>query len=273
METELREGANNVPGPVGPTWERTVFGNRAGTGYMDFDTFVLAAVTSDLDEEPAAGEHADAVEFRMDLAADPLDALGAYDGDLPIIATNRAAWEGGGAESDGPDSAGDKKRLEVLEEAAGHPAVEAVDVELAAVESGTAATGPGRTEDGAATIEAARDAGTAVVASVHDFDGTPPRRELEDLLGRAGEVGDVGKLAVTAAGPDDVLDLLGATRAATTAGHRVATMAMGAAGRHSRAVAPIYGSRVGYAPVDPANATAPGQYDLATLAELVERLG
>jgi 3-dehydroquinate dehydratase-1 len=52
----------------------------------------------------------------------------------------------------------------------------------------------------------------------------------------------------------------------------VATMAMGEAGRHSRAVAPLYGSRIGYAPVDPADATAPGQYDLETLRGLVETL-
>jgi 3-dehydroquinate dehydratase-1 len=50
-------------------------------------------------------------------------------------------------------------------------------------------------------------------------------------------------------------------------------MGMGEAGRHTRAVAPVYGSRLGYAPVDPADATAPGQYDLATLAELVDALG
>jgi 3-dehydroquinate dehydratase-1 len=50
-------------------------------------------------------------------------------------------------------------------------------------------------------------------------------------------------------------------------------MAMGEPGRHSRAVAPLYGSRIGYAPVDPAEATAPGQYDLATLRELVDALG
>jgi len=49
-------------------------------------------------------------------------------------------------------------------------------------------------------------------------------------------------------------------------------MAMGEAGRHTRAVAPLYGSRIGYAPVDPDAATAPGQYDLATLAGLVDRL-
>ena len=70
-----------------------------------------------------------------------------------------------------------------------------------------------------------------------------------------------------------MLDLLAVTRTATREGRRVATMAMGEPGRHSRAVAPLYGSRVGYAPVDPAEATAPGQYDLATLAGLVERLG
>jgi 3-dehydroquinate dehydratase-1 len=50
-------------------------------------------------------------------------------------------------------------------------------------------------------------------------------------------------------------------------------MAMGEAGRHTRAVAPLYGSKIGYAPVDPAEATAPGQYDLATLSTLIERLG
>jgi 3-dehydroquinate dehydratase-1 len=49
-------------------------------------------------------------------------------------------------------------------------------------------------------------------------------------------------------------------------------MAMGEAGRHTRVVAPLYGSRIGYAPVDPSRATAPGQYDLATLSRLVGEL-
>ncbi|EMA31721.1 3-dehydroquinate dehydratase [Halobiforma lacisalsi AJ5] len=35
---------------------------------MEFDSFVLTASTADLTEEPAAREHADAIEFRMDLA-------------------------------------------------------------------------------------------------------------------------------------------------------------------------------------------------------------
>ena len=59
---------------------------------------------------------------------------------------------------------------------------------------------------------------------------------------------------------------------ATAAGHRVATMCMGEPGRHTRAVTPLYGSKIGYAPVDAADATAPGQYLLATLRALVDGL-
>jgi 3-dehydroquinate dehydratase-1 len=221
---------------------------------LAFDSFVLAASTADLTDEPAAREDADAVEFRMDLADDPLAALDDYDGELPLLATNRAAWEGGEADDDG--------RLDALVAAADHDAVGAVDLELASL----------RTEAGAAVAADIRDRGVTVVASVHDFERTPPRSWLRETLREAATLGDVGKLAVTAADERDVLDLLSATRDATSWGDRVATMAMGEAGRHSRAVAPVYGSKIGYAPVDPADATAPGQYDLATLRELVSAL-
>lgn len=220
---------------------------------MNFEEFVLAASTADLAGEPGARDHADAVEYRIDLSDAGLDPLRGYDGDLPIIATNRVAWEGGEA----PD---DQRRIDRLVTAVEQPGVEAVDVELAAVE----ACEP--------VIERARSEGVSVIVSVHDFETTPAESEMTDLLERACDHGDVGKLAVTAASVDDVLALLSATRTLTRAGEPVATMAMGEAGRHSRAVAPLYGSRIGYAPVDPAEATAPGQYDLQTLRSLVSQL-
>jgi 3-dehydroquinate dehydratase-1 len=222
---------------------------------LGFDQFRLAASTATLNDERAARAHADLVEFRMDLADDPLAALDGYDGLLPLLATNRAAWEGG-------EAADDAARLGALRTAAAHDAVVAVDVELAAL----------RTDAGARTAAAVRDEGAGVVASVHDFEGTPRPAALRNALARAARAGDVGKVAVTATGPDDALALLRATRAAARAGECVATMAMGAAGRHTRALAPVYGSRLGYAPVDPADATAPGQYDLATLRGLVDAL-
>jgi len=227
-----------------------------------FEEFVLAASTADLSEEPAAREHADAVEFRMDLASDPLDQLAGYDGELPLLVTNRASWEGGEADGLG--------RYDALSDAIGRDAVAAVDVELAALRG----THPDGAEESHATAlrETAREAGVDVVASVHDFESTPEPAALVDLLADAASEGDVGKLATTATAPADALAMIEATHEATAAGHRVATMCMGEPGRHTRAVTPLYGSKIGYAPVDPANATAPGQYALATLRELVDGL-
>jgi 3-dehydroquinate dehydratase-1 len=227
---------------------------------MDFEEFVLAASLTDLDDEIRAREHADAVEFRMDLAAefadsDPLAALRAYDGELPVIATNRASWESGEAEDD-------ESRLADLAGAAELACVGAVDVELRSLTQG----------EGDRVAAHARQTDTAVIASVHDFEGTPPKPDLRGELEEATDRADVGKLAVTAEDRGDVLDLLTVTHEFAEAGARVATMAMGEPGRHSRAVAPLYGSAIGYAPIDPEDATAPGQYDLETLSRLVDQL-
>jgi len=228
---------------------------------MDVDGFTLCAVTADLGEAPAAREHADAVEFRMDLAADPLDQLDGYGGPLPVVVTNRADWEGG--------EATDVARHDALAAALAHDAVEAVDVELAALRGNAP---DGERTHAVALRETAREAGATVIVSVHDFESTPERGVLVDLLADAAAEGDVAKLATTAEGPGDALAVLAATHEATAAGRRVATMAMGAAGSHTRAVAPVYGSRLGYAPIRPAGATAPGQYDLETLRRLVDAL-
>jgi len=222
---------------------------------MDFESFRLAAATADLADEPAAREAADLLEFRMDLSTDGPGAVRAYDGVLPVLVTNRVAREGGEAEET-------PARLDALEAVLGEESVVAVDVELAAVRDG----------DADRVLSAAREHGVWTVVSVHDFESTPPPEAMRSLLASACGYGDVGKLAVAAGSRDDVLDLLTVTRDLTAEGRRVATMAMGEAGRHSRAVAPLYGSRLGYAPVDPAEATAPGQYTLATLRRLVDQL-
>ncbi|UIP01240.1 type I 3-dehydroquinate dehydratase [Halobaculum sp. CBA1158] len=226
-----------------------------------FGSFSLAAATADLAEEPAAREHADCLEFRMDLADEPLAALSAYDGELPLLVTNRPRWEGGDTAPYG--------RLDALAEAVDHDAVAAVDVELATLRGRPTGTNEVTPTE---LVERARAADAAVVASVHDFDGTPAPAALDGLLRAAAAAGDVGKLAVTARTREDALALLSATHRATNRGDRVATMAMGEAGSHTRAVAPVYGSLIGYAPVDPADATAPGQYDLATMRRLVDDL-
>jgi 3-dehydroquinate dehydratase-1 len=225
---------------------------------MDFESFTLLAATDDLGVEPAARADADGLELRMDFADEPLAQLDTYSGDLPILVTNRPTWEGG-------EAADTARRLDVLETALEHDAVTAVDLELAALE------GAGD-HDASRVADVARDHDASVVVSTHNFESTPDREAIVSRLERACAHGDVGKMASTAQSPDDVLAMLGATRELTAGGEQVATMCMGSAGRHSRAVAPLYGSCIGYAPVDPADATAPGQYDLATLRRLVGQL-
>lgn len=229
---------------------------------LDFDSFVLAAATDDLAAEPAARHHADAVEFRLDLAAEPLGQLAAYDGELPLIVTNRAAWEGG-------EATDEANRLDALESALEYDAVAAVDIECGALDGSVGAADTDRARELRST---AHEHAASVIASVHDFESTPAVETLLEQLETAAGEGDVGKLAVTAHEQADALAVLTATHRAVKAGHTVATMAMGAAGQHTRAVAPVYGSKIGYAPVDAADATAPGQYDLATLHGLVEQL-
>ncbi len=221
---------------------------------MHFDSFVLTAATHTLEDEPAARAHADALEFRMDLAKQPQAALKEYNGELPLLVTNRAKWEGGEADEEG--------RLEALSTATESESVEAIDVELASIQDGSADN----------LLETARERDVAVVASAHDFAGTPSRAEMRELLSAGVEYADVGKLAVTATSLEETLSLLSVTRELSKEGKTVATMAMGAVGSHTRVVAPVYGSKIGYAPVDPANATAPGQYDLETLATLIEQI-
>lgn len=219
---------------------------------MELESFVLAASTGDLADatRPAVREYADVVEFRLDLAADPLESLSRYDGSLPILATNRPTWEGGRAT--------DPDRLETLERATEFDAVTAIDVELASIRRGDAADLLDRTA-------------VTVVASSHDFERTPSRATMVETLTEASTRADVAKLAVTPESTADTLALLAATAEVTAQGHAAATMAMGDLGAHTRAVAPVYGSTIGYAPADPANATAPGQLDLETLATLVGR--
>ena len=219
-----------------------------------FSSFTLAAAVTTLTGHHELLSDADAIEFRMDRATAPLEQLAAYDGDLPIIATNRATWEGGNAPE--PD------RLTDLATAATLEPVAAIDLEYQSIRDGSAKT----------TVETAADADVAVIASIHDFADTPSKPTLITQLRDAAAAGDVGKLAVTATSPMDVLSLLAATDEVHRNGGRVATMAMGAIGRHSRIIAPIYGSRIGYAPIDSAEATAPGQFDLSTMRSLIDAI-
>ncbi|MCV2396363.1 type I 3-dehydroquinate dehydratase [Actinotalea sp. M2MS4P-6] len=207
----------------------------------------------------------DVVEWRVDLATalqGDLDALAAaghqvtdaLDG-LPLLVTLRTREQGGAAD------VGGEEYLEVLGTLVGAGVADLVDVELSL---------PAPTRAGA--IGLAHDAGVAVVVSHHDWQGTPPRKELRGLLDDMVAAGaDVAKLAVTPRDPDDLLALLRATREVSErAGVPVIAVAMGDLGAVVRLAGGVFGSAATFATVGAGS--APGQLDLDIVTAVLDVL-
>jgi len=164
---------------------------------------------------------------------------------LPIIATNRCQQEGG--RWDGSEEA----RIELLVSALTR--VDAVDVELFA---------PLQSR----VVDAARSLNKVLIISSHDFKATPPASVMTATLQQAMDNGaDIAKLAVT---PNSTADTLAILTVTQEADFPVSTIAMGKLGRHTRVVAPIYGSVLTYGAVE--DAVAPGQLRIDELKHCME---
>ncbi len=121
-------------------------------------------------------------------------------------------------------------------------------------------------------IAAAKKAGVAAVVSSHDFVKTPSRQEMAGRLVRMAELGaDLPKLAVTPNSPEDLLELLCATQEASRKiDGPVVTMSMRGMGLLSRIAGECFGSAMTFGAAG--KASAPGQIDAGTLAEMLEVL-
>lgn len=205
------------------------------------EPLICVAVTGQTMEELRrardGADGADIVEVRLDTVDRP-DPVGALEGRMrPVIATCRAAWEGGffrGSEDE---------RRRILEQALAAGA-EFVDVEA-------------RAEFADALIHQRR--GRGVVLSWHDFQGTPP-----DLASRAAAMrargAEVVKLAVTATRLTDTLQVMQLASEMRGDGSHV-LLAMGASGVPTRILAARLGNRWTYG----GDGVAPGQIPSARL--------
>ncbi len=199
-------------------------------------------------------QHADCVELRLDLFAEPFDlpALLELCGDLVVVATLRPPDQGGRSPLPAPE------RLKVLVEAA-RLGAHYVDLEYGAC-SPTA-------------LDAARAEGARVVVSRHDFAAMPSELaerwwpELADLGA------DVVKVVGTAT---DVRDCLQILRAYARADRPTIAIAMGEAGLMTRVLALREEQcLLTYAALNEATSTAPGQLTLDEMRQTyyVEHLG
>ena len=83
---------------------------------------------------------------------------------------------------------------------------------------------------------------------------------------------DIAKLAVMPNSRRDILDLLEVTMDARETGRAACTIAMGKLGKHTRVIAPFYGSVLTYASVDNTISAAPGQLPVNEVKKIMELL-
>ena len=183
---------------------------------------------------------ADLVELRLDLLDRP-DADAALAGrSRPVIATCRAAWEGGRFQGS------EAERLAILTRALALGA-DYVDLEWKAA---------------AALEHWPAEARARVVLSSHDFEGVPA-----DLADRVRDMRRHGtavvKVAVTAKTLRDALPVIAVGRAGRDAGQRTVVIAMGTPGLATRVLPEHVGSCWTYG----GNGVAPGQVTVDRLRD------
>ena len=217
---------------------------------MDLEEFALAATMSDLSQEPKGREHADFVEFQMGAADSPLVQLSEYTGELPLIATNRR---------DQKDGKIDSNRRNELIEAAQFDSVEIVEIELS------------DTIGHEHVINEIREQETETIVSYYNPTETPSVRDLTNIVERCSDIGDIVRVSVFAETRSDALNLLKVVDDADRNGINVIGVSTGEIGRHTRIVAPFYGSKIGFAPIHVENDNDTSrQIELEKLASLLE---
>ncbi len=198
----------------------------------------------------AVTERCDLVEFRADALSPGPERLAAamQSCPLPALLTVRAHEEGGLA------ALSLESRGELFQQLL--PCAQLVDVEIAHLASLSG------------VVAAARQAGVVVVASFHDFHGTPDRIVLEDLVAQALAGGaDAVKFATTLHGSADLATLASLQESTPTP---LATMGMGPLGRVSRLLLASLGSVLNYGYLD--QPTIHGQWPARRLRELIREL-
>jgi len=223
---------------------------------------IVPLMPRSVEEVPAAvaaldGLPVDLVEWRMDHvpASEDVPAVGAAlraATALPVLATYRTDREGGLGTL--PDDA----YAALVADVAVAGLADAVDVEYR------------RAPNAVATVfAAARPAGVPVLASFHDFTGTPTREALLGHLRAQAELGaDVLKVAVTPRTGLDVAELLAACAAASAEfAAPVLAISMGSLGLVSRVAGATFGSCATFATAGAAS--APGQIPAGELAPLL----
>ncbi len=211
-----------------------------------------------------ASSRADIIEWRVDFFEGYADCNAVRDvlaeaapllGEKLLLFTFRSGRQGGEASAD------EKQLTDLGDLAAESGCVDLIDLEFFEAEH------PVR------RIRRLQEQGLCVIASHHDFEGTPEPEVMHMLMERMCMGGaDIVKLAVMPQTLSDVLNLLGVTAefAEQHPGTPVITMSMGRLGAVSRLCGETFGSCVTFGAHE--KPSAPGQFEMNRLMDMLETI-
>jgi 3-dehydroquinate dehydratase type I len=195
----------------------------------------------------------DLIEIRLDYMETPgdLEPIRQATG-VPLIATNRRPDQGGhSADSEADRVAGLFQACE--------SGFDYVDLEI-------------NTEAISKIAKKVKSLGAKVIVSSHDFEATPEKELLEEILRDELSVGaDICKIVGTSNTPSDNLTYLDLLR--ENADVEMVSFGMGNAGVLSRVLSPLVGGAFTYASAETGSESAPGQLTISELREIYRIMG
>lgn len=194
--------------------------------------------------------------FNLEKVKDVLKELVPTINNTPLLFTFRTANEGG------EKAIETKAYLELNMAVIASGLVDLIDVEASIGDKTLTAI-----------LESAHAADVKVVASNHDFEGTPSKEEIVKRLRKMQDLGaDILKIAVMPKNKIDVLELLESTAIMSEkyADRPIITVSMSDMGALSRITGEIFGSAVTFGAVN--KASAPGQIKVEDLHKALQLL-
>ena len=191
-------------------------------------------------------EIADIVEFRIDMlkevSEDDIKKFAKY----PCIITVRPDWEGGYWKGN------NEERLNLIKKAIEYNA-KYVDIEL-------------REEKNKEIVKFRDEIGskTKIIISYHDFEKTPSKEKLVDIVEKALSIGDIAKFATMANSKEDVLNIL---EVINKYPGKIIGIGMGEKGKLTRILGVYFGSILTLASYK-GKSSAPWQVEIDTLKEI-----